>query len=78
MMLLYVPVHHATTTVSIDSLIRRWVDQSEDVHCLCVTGWDEVSVVRAERQAVDVDEPSDKTYMYMYTVNTVNDYFLDN
>lgn len=43
----------ATTHV----LVRRRVNKSEDVNCLSVAGGDEVCVIRAERQAVDVDEP---------------------
>ena len=38
-------------------LVRRRVDKSEDVNCLSVAGRDEVCIVSAERQAVDMDEP---------------------
>ena len=48
-------------------LLVRWrVNKSEDVDCLSITGGDEVSIIRAEWQAVDVDEPvwreEDKIY----------------
>ena len=53
------------------------------MNCLSITGGDEVSVIRAERQAVDVDEPewgigrgeqdsslAPRTYMYICVPST--------
>ena len=62
-------------------LVRGRINKSEDVDSLSITGGDEIGVVRAERQAVNVDEPVQGrqcTIMYMYIVATCcilsNDY----
>ena len=39
------------------SLFLRWFNESEDVHSLCAAGGDQVHVISAERETVDLYEP---------------------
>lgn len=37
--------------------LSRWLNEFEDVNCLCATGGGQIEIIRTEWQAVDVNEP---------------------